>query len=96
VLVALGALNHFRTVPALGRGAGVRAFTLNSRGELVVAAAVLAATALLSGLAPASSAVPSGVASAAPAVTASGSDLAAAGRADLTVSPARSGRTRTR
>jgi len=52
VLVALGALNHFRVVPALGRGAGVRSFTLNSRGELVVAAAVLAATALLSGLAP--------------------------------------------
>jgi len=52
VLVALGALNRFRAVPALGRGAGVRAFTLNSRGELVVAAAVLAATALLSGLAP--------------------------------------------
>ena len=52
VLVALGALNHFRTVPALGRGTGVRAFTLNSRGELVVAAAVLATTALLSGLAP--------------------------------------------
>ena len=52
VLVALGALNRFRAVPALWRGAGVRAFTLNSRGELVVAAAVLAATALLSGLAP--------------------------------------------
>jgi len=52
VLVALGALNHFRAVPALGRGAGVRSFTLNSRGELVVAAAVLATTALLSGLAP--------------------------------------------
>ena len=51
-LVALGALNHFKAVPALGRGAGVRSFTLNSRGELVVAAAVLAATALLSGLAP--------------------------------------------
>ena len=52
-LVALGALNHFRAVPALGRGADVRSFTLSSRGELVVAAAVLAATALLSGLAPA-------------------------------------------
>jgi len=87
VLVALGALNHFKAVPALGRGAGVRSFTLNSRGELVVAAAVLATTALLSGLAPDSSAVASRVASAAPAVTASGSDLAAAGGADLTVSP---------
>jgi copper transport protein len=52
VLVALGALNHFRAVPALGRGTGVRSFTLNSQGELVVAAAVLATTAVLSGLAP--------------------------------------------
>jgi copper transport protein len=52
VLVALGAVNHFRAVPALGSGSSVRSFTLNSRGELVVAAAVLAATALLSGLAP--------------------------------------------
>jgi len=52
VLVALGALNHFRAVPALGRGAAGRSFTLNSRGELVVAAAVLATTAVLSGLAP--------------------------------------------
>lgn len=66
VLVALGALNHVRAVPALGRGAGVRSFTLNSRGELVVAAAVLAATALLSGLAPASSAA-AGAAPTAPA-----------------------------
>jgi putative copper export protein len=52
VLVALGALNHFRAVPALGRGAGVRSFTLNSQGEVVVAAVVLATTAVLSGLAP--------------------------------------------
>ena len=87
VLVGLGALNHFRAVPALRRGAGVRSFTLNSRGELAVAAAVLAATALLSGLAPASSAVASGVASAAPAVTASAGDLATTGCALLTASP---------
>jgi len=52
VLVALGALNHFRAVPALGSGSSARSFALNSRGELAVAAAVLAATALLSGLAP--------------------------------------------
>ena len=52
-LVALGALNHFRWVPALRTEEGVaQTFVMNSRGELVVAAAVLAATALLSGLAP--------------------------------------------
>jgi putative copper export protein len=80
MLVALGALNHVRAVPALGRGAGVRSFTLNSRGELVVAAAVLAATALLSGLAPASSAAAGAAPTAPAAITTSqvgsGGDLA--------------------
>jgi putative copper export protein len=57
-LVALGALNHFYWAPAVRRGeAGppARRFGLNSRGELVVALGVLAATAVLSGLAPAPS-----------------------------------------
>ena len=53
-LVALGALNHFRWVPALDEEEGAaRPFRLNSRAELALAACVLAATALLSGLAPA-------------------------------------------
>ena len=78
VLVALGALNHFRAVPALGRGAGVRSFALNSRGELAVAAAVLAVTAVLSGLVPASSAVASKVSSAASRATLSSRDQAPA------------------
>ena len=86
-LVGLGALNHFFWVPAV-RGGGAereRRFGLNSRGELAVALAVLAATAVLSGLAPArtAAAVKSG-AGQRPAgqVTASGSDYATSVRVD--------------
>ena len=58
-LVALGALNHFFWVPAVRGDGGEHAdrrFGLNSRGELAVALGVLAATAVLSGLAPAATA----------------------------------------
>ena len=53
-LVALGSLNHFFWVPAVRRGdaRGPRRFALNSRGELAIALGVLAATAVLTGLAP--------------------------------------------
>jgi copper transport protein len=54
-LVVLGALNHFSWAPAVTRGeAGpaARRFILDSRGELVVGLCILAATAVLSGLAP--------------------------------------------
>jgi copper transport protein len=54
-LVLLGALNHFSWAPAVRRGdAGpvTRRFGLNSRAELAVAVCILAATAVLSGLAP--------------------------------------------
>ena len=54
-LVLLGALNHFYWAPAVTRGeAGpvARRFSLNSRGELVVGLCILAATAVMSGLAP--------------------------------------------
>ena len=88
VIVALGALNHFRWVPALKTQDGAaRTFRLNSGGELAVAAAILAATALLSGLAPASSAVASPSMSGSQGVTVSGSDYATTVRAHLTVSP---------
>ena len=59
-LVALGALNHFAWAPAVRRGddgPAARRFGLDSRGELVVALCILAATAVLSGLAPAPAAV---------------------------------------
>ena len=53
-LVALGAVNHYRVVPALSRDSSAFApFRLTSRGELILAGCILAATAVLSGLAPA-------------------------------------------
>ena len=96
-LVALGALNHFFWVPAV-RGDGgepaERRFGLNSRGELAVALGVLAATAVLSGLAPAATAAAVRPARGASAtrVTASGSDYATSVRVELTVTPGVAGR----
>jgi copper transport protein len=55
VLVGLGAVNRYRVVPALAAEPGAaHTFGRVARAELVVAAAVLAATAVLSGLAPGS------------------------------------------
>ena len=95
-LVGLGALNHFFWVPAV-RGDGgepaERSFGLNSRGELAVALGVLAATAVLSGLAPAgtvSAASAAGVPAA--GVTASGHDYATSVRVELTLTPGVAGR----
>jgi copper transport protein len=71
VLVALGALNHFRWVPALRAGDGAaRSFRLNSTGELALATAVLLATAILTGLVPAATASGTAVAQAGPGVRA--------------------------
>jgi copper transport protein len=87
-VVALGALNHFKWVPSLRtRDAAARPFRLNSGGELAVAAAILAATAVLSGLAPASSAVASAELPVVSGATVAGSDYATTVRARLTVSP---------
>jgi copper transport protein len=96
VLVGLGALNHFFWVPAV-RGDGgepaERRFGLNSRGELAVALCVLAATAVLSGLAPGATATAaSGTSASATRVTASGSDYATSVRAELTLTPGVAGR----
>jgi copper transport protein len=96
-LVGLGALNHFFWAPAVragGRGAD-RRFGLNSRGELVVALGVLAATAVLGGLLPArtADAIASGaVKEPAGQVTASGSDYATSVRVTLTLTPGVAGR----
>ena len=88
VVVALGALNHFKWVPSLKTHDGAaRTFRMNSGGELAVAAAILAATAVLSGLAPASSAVASSRVAGHAGATVSGSDYATTVRAHLTVSP---------
>ena len=93
VLVALGALNHFRLVPALPRSdAAARPFRLSSGGELALAAGVLLATAVLTGLAPATTAASSaGSPPATSGATASGSDYATTLRVTLTVTPARAG-----
>ncbi len=97
-LVGLGALNHFFWVPALrgegGAARGERRFGLNSRGELAVALTVLAATAVLSGLAPAgtAAAVRSAAERQQSEVTASGSDYATTVRVELTLTPGRAGR----
>jgi copper transport protein len=52
-LATLGALQHFRSVPrAAADGDAVRPLQLTARGEVALAALVLATTAVLSGLAP--------------------------------------------
>jgi len=96
-LVGLGALNHFFWVPALrgeGERRGERRFGLNSRGELAVALVVLAATAILSGLAPAGTAATARSAAERQqsGVVASGSDYATTVRVELTLTPGRAGR----
>ena len=93
-LVVLGALNHYRWTPLLRTKEGAaRTFRLNSGGELAVAAAVLAATAILSGLAPASTAAAAGgTPASASGVTVSGADFGTTVRVHLTVSPGAVGR----
>ena len=92
-LVALGALNHFFWVPEVLRddARGPRRFALNSRGELAVAIGVLAATAVITGLAPGVSAVAAGAPSVLPGVTANGQDYATTVRVSLTVTPGLTG-----
>jgi len=93
-LVALGALNHFFWVPAVRREGGevaARRFGLNSRGELVVALAVLVATAVLSGLAPARVAIAASAAKPVPQAATSGHDYATTVRVHLTVTPGAAG-----
>ena len=94
VLVALGALNRFRVVPALAAGNGRLAWLRRTlRGELVVAGGVLLAAALLSELPPGTDA-PGARAAAPPqpaAVRASGADYTTAVRVTLQVSPGSAG-----
>jgi copper transport protein len=94
-LVVLGARNHYRLVPLFKTGARRRAATRLRRSvgaELGLAAAVLAAAALLSQLAPGA---PAGAArpgpSVAPALKASGADWATTVRVTLTVTPGAAG-----
>ena len=89
-LVALGALNRFRVVPALAAGArrldGLRR---NVRGEVALAACILAVTAVLSQLPPGKFVVQQASASSAapPSVQVEGSDFATSVRLALSVTP---------
>ena len=86
-LAPLGALNRYRSLPALEGGEGTeRRFQWNSRAELVVAAAILGLTGFLSGLAPANVAAAS-KASTAHQVVVSGADYATTVRVKLSVTP---------
>jgi hypothetical protein len=89
-LVALGALNRFRVVPALA--AGVRrlgALRRNVRGEVVLAACILAVTAVFSQLPPGKFVVEQASAKppAPPTVQVEGADFATSVRIALTVTP---------
>ena len=86
VLVVLGAVNRFRSVPA----AGTTLFGLRRLGatELVVAAATLVVTAVLTGLAPASFSQQAGRPR---PVVATGSDFATSVRVQLEAIPGRPG-----
>ena len=89
-LVLLGALNRYRVVPALAGGVrrldGLRR---NVRGEVVLAACILAVTAVLSQLPPGRFVVEQATARppAPPSVQVEGSDFATSVRVNLTVSP---------
>jgi copper transport protein len=89
-LVALGALNRFRVLPSLAGGVrrlgGLRR---NVRGEVVLAACILAVTAVLSQLPPGKFVVERASAkpAAPPSVQVEGSDFATSVRIALSVSP---------
>jgi copper transport protein len=92
-LVALGALNHFATVPALCRDEdAVRPLRRTVRGEIVLGATVLAVTAVLGGLAPATFAASAARAAASSRVVLSGADYATTVRVRLVVDPGTVGR----
>ena len=92
-LVGLGALNHFVLVPGLkADGAGLRPFRRTVSGEIVLGVAILAATGVLGGLAPARYAAATARAQAASRRVLVGSDYAATVRLRLTVSPGTVGR----
>ena len=93
-LVALGAMNRYRVLPALAGGARrLDALRRNVRGEVVLAVCILAVTAVLSQLPPGKFVVEQAAAKppAPPSVQVEGSDFATSVRIALTVSPGRPG-----
>jgi uncharacterized membrane protein len=93
-LVLLGALNHYRIVPALSGGVRrLDELRRNVRGEVVLAACILAVTAVLSQLPPGKFVVEQAAAKppAPPSLQVEGSDFATSVRVALTVSPGTTG-----
>jgi uncharacterized membrane protein len=89
-LVLLGALNRFRVVPALAGGARrLGELARNVRGEVVLAACILAVTAVLSQLPPGKFVVERASAkpAAPPSIQVEGSDFATSVRIALTATP---------
>jgi copper transport protein len=89
-LVLLGALNRYRVLPALASGVRrLDSLRRNVRGEVVLAACILALTAVLSQLPPGKFVVEQAAAKppAPPSVQVEGSDFATSVRIALTVSP---------
>ena len=93
VLVALGALSHFVLVPTVDGGeAELRGLRRTIAAEIVLGAAVLAATGVLAGLAPATFAAAAARAAASSHVVLSGADYATTVRVRLAVTPGTVGR----
>jgi copper transport protein len=92
-LVVLGALHHYRVVPAVKAGAErLGRLRRGVRAEVVLAAGVLAATAVLSQLPPGKYVVGQAAARPAPpSVQVEGSDITTSVRLALTVSPGQAG-----
>jgi copper transport protein len=90
-LAGLGAYNRFRSIPAM-RAGSLRLLRVGS-AELVVAAAILIATALLQNLAPArvAAAAPAPQTTASHPVVVTGNDFGTSVRARLTVTPGTAG-----
>jgi hypothetical protein len=87
-LASLGGVNHFRLAPRLpGAESLLTPFRRTSGAELLVAAAVLAATGVLTGLAPANFATAAARAAASHQIVVSGADYATTVRVRLTVEP---------
>jgi copper transport protein len=92
-LAFLGAVNHYRLAPRLpGSESLLTRFRRTSQGELAVAAAVFAATGVLTGLAPANFATAAAGVTAGHRLVASGTDYATTVRVQLTVTPGTVGR----
>jgi putative copper export protein len=90
-LVALGARNHFRLVPALADDRVAPAFSRSVRGEVLLGVGILAVTGVLSGLAPAGIAAAAARGEAQSHVVLNGSDYATTVRVRLVVSPGQVG-----